>query len=249
MAVSRRLPICRARSWVLQSCLVRAVRVPERFRGGIAPSAHAVAGLSRATVRSRTYQRGRSSSGGAEGADLAAVGVEWSSGRSRRPRERRGPRRPRRELTRSCCEDSRLELGPRRWPATLSIDLAISDPLALPVHAAPDCREPACTATGSMAHALPQRRRDADGPQVEGSSDQHQPSDRASRTSVQPILRAARRAASSSPAMSVTSSAARSLGSSASVPSISRQTPPMAMPNTPWPPCSRSMTSSLVVHS
>ena len=45
------------------------------------------------------------------------------------------------------------------------------------------------------------------------------------------------------------SPAVRSLGSSASVPSISRQTPPMAMPKTPWPPWSRSMTSSLLVHS
>ena len=30
---------------------------------------------------------------------------------------------------------------------------------------------------------------------------------------------------------------------------FSRQTPPMAMPKTPWPPWSRSMTSSLLVHS
>ena len=66
-----------------------------------------------------------------------------------------------------------------------------------------------------------------------------------------PTLRAARRAASSSPATGPVCSAslACSLGSSASVPSISRHTPPMAMPKTPWPPCRRSMTSSLLVHS
>ena len=65
----------------------------------------------------------------------------------------------------------------------------------------------------------------------------------------QPAVRAARRAASSSPGVGSASSAARSLGSSARVPSISRQTPPIAMPKTPWPPWSRSMTSSLLVHS
>ena len=41
----------------------------------------------------------------------------------------------------------------------------------------------------------------------------------------------------------------RSAGSSDSVPSMSRQTPPRAMPNTPWPPRSRSITSSSEVHS
>ena len=64
----------------------------------------------------------------------------------------------------------------------------------------------------------------------------------------QPVWRAARRAASSSLGDGA-SSAVRSLGSSARVPSISRQTPPMAMPKTPWPPWRRSMTSSLLVHS
>ncbi len=68
--------------------------------------------------------------------------------------------------------------------------------------------------------------------------------------SAQPLMRARRRAASSSLAASLASSlVARSLGSSASEPSISRQTPPIAMPKTPWPPWSRSMTSSLLVHS
>ena len=42
---------------------------------------------------------------------------------------------------------------------------------------------------------------------------------------------------------------ARTAGSTARSPSTSRQTRPSAMPNTPWPPWSRSTTSSVDVHS
>ena len=43
--------------------------------------------------------------------------------------------------------------------------------------------------------------------------------------------------------------AACSLGRAARLPSTSRQTRPTAMPKTPWPPWTRSMTSSAEVHS
>jgi endonuclease/exonuclease/phosphatase family metal-dependent hydrolase len=67
---------------------------------------------------------------------------------------------------------------------------------------------------------------------------------------VQPAVRARRRSASSSrPVPTGESSSARSVGSSARVPSTSRHTRPTAMPNTPCPPCTRSMTSSAEVHS
>ncbi len=47
----------------------------------------------------------------------------------------------------------------------------------------------------------------------------------------------------------VVASPGRSPGSVARLPSTSRQTRPTAMPNTPWPPWTRSMTSSAEVHS
>ncbi len=63
----------------------------------------------------------------------------------------------------------------------------------------------------------------------------------------QPILRAARRLLSSSSGKDC--SLACSLGSDARLPSTSRHTRPTAMPKTPCPPWTRSMTSSAEVHS
>src|SRR5262249_18531326 len=79
----------------------------------------------------------------------------------------------------------------------------------------------------------------------------------------QPARRRARRAASSSEADSGGSGAGSSpeasspeeaaaggsVGISDSVPSISLNAPEIAIPNTPWPPCSRSTTSSGERHS
>ncbi len=65
----------------------------------------------------------------------------------------------------------------------------------------------------------------------------------------QPVRRARRWASSSVGVASASGAAGRSPGSSASEPSTSRQTRPTAMPNTPWPPCRRSTTSSAEVHS
>ena len=65
----------------------------------------------------------------------------------------------------------------------------------------------------------------------------------------QPVARAATGGELVAGAVSSRSPSARSLGSSASEPSTSRQTRPTAMPKTPWPPWTRSMTSSAEVHS
>ena len=64
----------------------------------------------------------------------------------------------------------------------------------------------------------------------------------------QPVWRLRRRSESSSP-VTAAAPTPRSAGSADRVPSTSRHTLPTAMPKTPWPPRTRSMTSSSLVHS
>ncbi len=65
----------------------------------------------------------------------------------------------------------------------------------------------------------------------------------------QPATRLRRRIESSSSAVWTGPPSSRSAGSSASSPDSSRSAPETAMPKTPWPPASRSTTSSAEVHS